>query len=135
MKKSIAVSILLGALALLPLSSWAQRAHPTQAFMREKLTYAQGILEGITLAKFNLVLTNATPLRNMNQTNAFVIVGNLEYRQRTTNFFTAVDALIAAAKARDLNGSTEAYLHVAKACVECHETFRREQFVQSQLKK
>src|SRR4030095_6088708 len=71
---------------------------PTQAAMRLKLTYAQGVLEGITLEQFDLIITNASKLRDMSQTNAFVLLVNRDYQTCRTNFQVTVDALTLAAK-------------------------------------
>lgn len=106
---------------------------PTQVFMRQKLTYAQGVLEGITLEKFDLVLTNATKLRDMSLTNAFVLLGNQDYQAYKTNFQTSVDALATAAKEQNNQKATEAYAKMTQSCFDCHKTFRREQFVKRQL--
>ena len=100
----------------------------TQPFMRQKLTYAQGILEGITLEKFDLVLTNAAPLRDMSQTNAFLLLRNPDYLKRITAFQATVDGLTIAAKNKDLDGATKAYVRMTEGCVDCHKLFRREQF-------
>jgi hypothetical protein len=106
---------------------------PTQMFMRQKLTYAQGVLEGITLEKYDLVATNAAKLRDMSQTNSFVLLRNPEYLNYKTNFQASVDALSVAARAQDNQKATEAYMKMAQSCVDCHKTFRREQFVRAQL--
>jgi hypothetical protein len=104
---------------------------PTQAAMRLKLTYAQGVLEGITLEKFDLIITNAAKLRDMSQTNAFVLLANQEYLTYRTNFQASVDALTAAAKEQDSQKAAEAYMKMAQSCFECHKTFRREQFIKA----
>jgi hypothetical protein len=106
---------------------------PTQAAMRLKLTYAQGVLEGITLEKFDLIITNAAKLRDMSQTNAFVLVGNRDYQTCKTNFQASVDELTLAAKEQNRDKATEAYMKMAQSCFDCHKTFRREQFVRGQL--
>ena len=101
--------------------------------MRQKLIYAQGVLEGLTLEKFDLVVTNAAKLRDMSQTNAFVLLGNLEYQMYKTNFQASVDALSAAAKQQDHQKATEVYVKMTQSCFDCHKTFRREQFVKDRL--
>jgi hypothetical protein len=106
---------------------------PTQASMRLKLSYAQGVLEGLTLEKFELVITNAAKLRDMSQTNAFVLVGNRDYQTCRTNFQASVDALTRAAKEQNSQKAIEAYMKMAQSCFDCHRTFRREQFVRGQL--
>jgi cytochrome c556 len=131
------VSSLVAAMTLMLVvnSVWAGTERPVQPFMREKLNYARSILEGITLDKLDLAITNAVLLRDMNKTNAFLRLGNQDYIRRANNFQTKVDALIAAAKANNLEGATDAYTGVARSCVECHKTFRREQFIKGQEQK
>src|SRR6266446_6243024 len=104
----------------------AQPRHPTREFMRQKLTYSQGVLEGITLEKYNLVVSNAAMLRKMNMTNAFVIVRNPKYLESIISFHSSVNDLIAAAVEKNLENTTEAYTKVARKCVACHQQFRRE---------
>src|SRR6266576_2901810 len=103
-----------------------------QGFMRQKLNYSQGVLEGLTLEKFDLVVTNAALLRDMNLTNVFSLTRNQDYLARSTNFIRSVDSLISAGKDQNLERATEAYTRVARSCIECHKLFRREQFLKSQ---
>ena len=110
-------------------SSGEQVQRRTQPFMRKKLIYASGILEGITLEKFDLVTTNAAALRDMSQTNAFLLLKNPTYLALSTNFQVNVDALTEAARAKNLPAATAAYQRMTESCVECHKTFRREQFM------
>src|SRR5215471_15834609 len=76
-----------------------KREHPTQPFMRQKLNYSQGILEGLTLEKYDLIVSNATLLRDMNLTNIFLRVRFPDFIQSISNFQSKVDGLISAAKA------------------------------------
>lgn len=101
----------------------------SQLFMRQKLTYSQGILEGLVLEKFDLVATNATLLRNMNLTNAFFVLGNPSYKTEIANFQSSVDNLSKNANNKELWPAYEAYNQVAQQCVHCHQQFRRDQFV------
>ena len=112
-------------------SGLAQKEHPTRAFMRQKLNYSQGILEGLTLEKYDLITSNATLLRNMNLTNAFLALGNHDYLTNVANFQGKVDGLIKAATEKKLENCTEAYSQVVSSCVTCHKEFRREQFLKS----
>jgi cytochrome c556 len=117
-------------------SLFAQNATParrsaTVDFMRQKLNYSQGMLEGIVLEKYDLVLTNAALLRSMNLTNAFVKVGNPDYRADIADFQKRVDRLINAAKEQKLKSATEAYSRIVDSCVACHKQFRREQHLRA----
>lgn len=110
------------------------KSDPGVPFMRAKLTYMQGILEGITTEKFELVVTNATLLRDMNLTNAFFKLKNQEYLKNVSQFQGRVDRMIKAGKEQNLANASECYSQIAGACVSCHRQFRRDQFVREQLK-
>ena len=90
-------TLLLLALTTLPLMASddsPQKERTTQEFMRRKLGYADGILQGLTLEKYDLVYTNAIKLRNMNMTNSFVKLGNPQYRELAIKFQKSVEALV-----------------------------------------
>jgi hypothetical protein len=112
-----------------PPGNGAETGNSTRDFMRQKLGYTQGVLEGITLEKYELIITNAALLRNMSQTNAFYVLKNAEYLQRITNFQSSVDALSEAARAGNQDRAAGAYSRVMQSCIECHKYFRRDQFV------
>jgi hypothetical protein len=107
-----------------------ERRLATQAFMRQKLVYSQGILEGITLEKFDLVSSNALRLRSMSVSNSWTQVGSPDYRQNLTNFQSDVDGLFKAAMDKNLNDATGAYVRVVHSCVECHRLVRLDQHLQ-----
>jgi uncharacterized Fe-S radical SAM superfamily protein PflX len=104
------------------------KERPTKAFMRQKLVYSQGILEGLTLEKYELVVTNATALRNMNLTNSFTKMADPYYAKCINDFQTRVDVVIKGAKGKLLEGTTEAYSKMVESCVACHKECRLEQF-------
>ena len=105
------------------------RPKTSNPFMRQKLDYASGVLEGVTLGKYELVITSATPLRDPSMTNTFLALGNPTYARAVTNFQTTVDGLVKAAKASDQARTTEGYTAMVRSCVQCHTQFRREQAV------
>jgi hypothetical protein len=125
------IGLVMVVLSLSQVGGLAQREHPTQPFMRLKLNYSQGILEGITLEKYDLIVSNATLLRNMSLTNAFLAMKSPDYLNNITHFQSRVDSLIKAAKEKSLENSTEAYSQVVSSCVACHKQFRREQFLKN----
>jgi hypothetical protein len=133
MNRKLASIVFISVLTMSVANAGEPLKKPNQLFMRQKLTFAQGVLEGITLEKFDLVITNAAKLRDMSQTNAFVLLGNLDYQTCRTNFQTSVDALTAAAKEQNHQKTIEAYMKMTQSCFDCHKTFRREQFVKAHL--
>ena len=140
MKNHKLITALVAALLLGGGSSWAQSSQPKERpmrdFMQQKLDYASGVLEGITLERYHRVITNAVQLRNMTLTNVTLALAmNVNYQAQVTNFQASVDEVITAARANDLEKTTEAYMKMTRSCVECHKWFRRDQFVRSQLQR
>lgn len=121
-------------ISLLSAAVWLTPVHAeesTRVAMRAKLDYTRGALEGLTMAKFDLVTTNALQLRMHDYTNAFYFLGNPDYAARYTNYVRSVDRLLEAAKAENLERATLAYGEMTRECVACHKTFRRDQFLKS----
>ena len=105
----------------------AQRRAQSQAFMKMKLAFASGALEGLTLEKFDLVSKNAVRMRDMTMSNQWWIMKQPDYLRSTTNFQNSAAALYMAAVDKNLEASTEAYVGVMRSCVECHRLVRVEQ--------
>ena len=99
----------------------------TEVFMRTKLIYSQGILEGLALERFDMVSKNALKLRGMAQSNMWFSSRQPDYMVKTTNYYRCVDALYLSAVDRNLDAATEAYVNVARSCVDCHRLVRLEQ--------
>ena len=123
---------------LLVLAGWIFTGHRTfsadsprraenRVFMRQKLAWSQGVLEGLTLEQFNLVSKNALLMRDMTQSNGWFAVKHQDYMTLTTNYYKSVDKLYLAAVDKNLNAATEAYTAVVKNCVECHRLVRLDQ--------
>jgi len=98
-----------------------------RAFMRQKLVYSQGVMEGLALEKFDLISKNALLMKNMTQTNIWLSVKQADYMQHTQKFQRNLDALFSAANDKNLDASTRAYLSVTRDCVACHRHLRLEQ--------
>ena len=113
-------------LSLFAAETGSRRAS-SQAFMRQKLTWSQGILEGLTLEKFDVVSKNAIRMRDMTQSNQWFTMRQPDYLAHTTNYQKSVEALYMAAVDKKLDEATEAYIKVARNCVECHRLARLEQ--------
>lgn len=125
----LALSVLLaaGLAAQLVPNSEARRPTNTQTAMWQKLALSQGVLEGLTLERFDLVSRNAIALRNMSHSNFWHITRQADYLTKTTNFQRSVDALYLAAVDKNLDRATEAYAQVARQCVDCHRLVRTQQ--------
>lgn len=93
-------------------------------FMRKKLAHSQSILEGLTVDNLEQVATHAQQISLLSQAAAWQVLQTPEYSQRSTEFRRAADALTEAARKRNLDGATLAYLDVTTKCVSCHKYVR-----------
>ena len=57
--------VIVAVLAFGPVAERGWAGSETREAMPQKLTFAQGILEGLTFEKFDLVFTNAARLREL----------------------------------------------------------------------
>jgi len=115
------------ALSFVVLAAPYEKRTVSRGYMRQKLAYSQGILEGLTLEKFDLVTKNAIRIRGMNLTNYWYWQTNRAYMGYITNYQQSIDRLLNASTDKDLDKSTRAYQAVVQSCVECHRHFRTEQ--------
>lgn len=105
-----------------------RKARPeTKAFMRVKLAWSDGVLEGLTLEKFDQVSRNALRLRDLTHSNLWYSMRQPDYLRQTTNFQQAAEAVYMAAVDKKLDLATDAYARMTRSCIECHRLVRVEQ--------
>lgn len=92
--------------------------------MRDKLELTQGILEGLAVENFDLILSRSQRLSAMSQEVGWKVFENPDYEQQSIAFRRNVDALTKAAKNKNLDGATLAYVRATMSCVECHKYVR-----------
>jgi hypothetical protein len=104
---------------------------PAQAnraeFMRLKLDYAKGLLEGLTMERMDDIAKNARLLKEMSAAAQWEVptVPSAEYNTLTGEFQRIADELGRQAKAKNLDGATLAYVRLTVNCVECHKVVRK----------
>jgi hypothetical protein len=125
--KFLTAAVTVGAVLGIAAADLKPRRPATQAFMRNKLVYSQSILEGMALEKYDLVSKNAIRLRDMTTSNLWFTARQPDYLLQTTNYQKSVDALYMAAVDKNLERVTEAYVTVARSCVDCHRLVRLDQ--------
>jgi hypothetical protein len=125
MKTKILIAGIIGmvALSFVVLAAPYEKRSVSRGYMRQKLAYSQGILEGLTLEKFDLVTKNAIRIRGMNLTNVWYWQKNPDYMGYLKNYQRNIDRLLNASTDKDLDKSTGAYQTVIQSCVECHRHF------------
>jgi hypothetical protein len=126
-KYILALSMALVALVLAAGQAAAQELTPMQAFMRQKLTYSQNIIEGLSLERQEMVLTNAAKLMYMTKSNAWMVLSVPGYLEQTRKFQDDVIVLGNEARTGSNSGMLKAYAKVTGSCIECHQTYRHAQ--------
>ena len=97
----------------------------TSTFMRMKLEPTKGVLEGIALADYAMITKNAGLIRNMLLDEGWMVKQTEDYRRQSEEFRKVVEQLRDAAKNKNLDGATLAYLQLTIRCVQCHQSLRK----------
>ena len=104
--------------------SQSKRNRATKEFMREKLELSQRVLEGIATEDYDLVIAKGVRLSAMTKEVDWRFFENPEYDQQSLTFRRQVDALVKAAKDKNVDAATLAYVRITMSCVDCHKMVR-----------
>jgi cytochrome c556 len=118
----IVVSVL--ALGLAAVVAQSKRSRAAKEFMRDKLELTQKVLEGVATEDWDLVVAKGTKLSAMTQEADWRVFENPNYEQQSLMFRQHVDSLVKAAKKKDLDAATLAYVRMTISCVDCHKAVR-----------
>ena len=124
MKAAGMVLFLVLAVGLMVSSAQNKKSRAMKEFMRDKLELAQGILEGLSVENYDLITSRAQRLSAMSQQADWKVFENPDYEQQSFAFRRNVDSLTKAAKNKNLDGATLAYVRVTMSCIECHKYVR-----------
>ncbi len=103
-------------------------AEKRSQFMRLKLEYSKGIVEGLALENYDLILKNSQALKRLSMAAEWEVptIPDVEnYIPYTVEFQRATDQLSQEARDKDIDGATLAYMKVTMTCVSCHKYVRR----------
>jgi len=117
----LAILLLAGIGGLLAQS---KRQRAVKEFMRDKLELSQKVLEGLATEDYDLIIAKAMKLSAMTQEADWRAFENPDYEQHSASFRRQVDALAKAARNKNLDGATLAYVRMTMSCVDCHKFVR-----------
>ena len=120
----VAAAALLAAVFTVSIAQTPRGGPSTKEFMRDKLALSQKVLEGLTLEDFQLIITKSERLSAMSQEATWQVFQNPDYERFSQDFRRNADALTKAARNKNLDGATLAYVKVTMSCVECHKFVR-----------
>ena len=126
MRKSILIpSVSLVIVTFITAFSASQQANLQPALMRQKLHYAQAVLEALVSEDFEAIEDHALWLLQLSEASAWNGMNSPEYAAHNSAFRHAVDSLKEGAHEKTLDGTALAYVELTLVCVQCHKDVRR----------
>ena len=123
MRKGVIIAIALG-MSMLPMGRLGRSQEKVKTFMRVKLDHSQRVLEGLATENYDEIANNAERLTLLSQEVDWNVIQTAEYTRLSAEFRRATQDLAKAAKAKNLDGATLAYVTVTLNCVQCHKHVR-----------
>lgn len=115
------MSLLIG----IPLAvAQSKRNQAAKEFMREKMSLSQRALEGVVTEDYELIISKGTRLSAMSKEADWRVFENPDYDQQSVLFRRQVDAMVKAARDKNLDAATLAYVRMTMSCVDCHKLVR-----------
>lgn len=93
-------------------------------FMRAKLAHSQNVLEGLTTEDYDLIEKGAQELALASLDSNWQVLQTEDYARQSAEFRRSCGTLRDAAKAKNLDGATLAWMDVTLKCVQCHKYVR-----------
>jgi cytochrome c556 len=126
----LALTVVVGVTAVVPTAA-GQDAQPTinqaklSAFMQAKLEHAQKTLEGLAKEDFELVAKHSQAISILCEDELWAVLKTPEYHQRSKEFQRSVNDITDAARKKNLDAATLAYVDSMMKCVTCHKYVRQ----------
>jgi hypothetical protein len=93
-------------------------------FMRAKLVHSQKILEALALEDFAQLAKHSQDLKLLSQESNWNVLQTEQYLRHSDDFRRRADALTDAAKKKNLDGASLAFVELTLNCVQCHKHVR-----------
>jgi cytochrome c556 len=95
------------------------------AFMKAKLEHSQKTLEGLAKADYDLVVKHSQAISLLCEDELWAVLKTPEYHERSKEFQRSINAITDAARRRNLEAATLAYVDATMKCVTCHKYVRQ----------
>jgi hypothetical protein len=113
------------------ISVWAAEGEDEAAkaslWMKNKLSYSEGMLAGLASADFDAIGKNARSMKALGHMEKWVRGNTPAYRSQLQIFQNADERLIRMADQKNLDGAALAYVQLTLSCVNCHKVVRDSQ--------
>ena len=117
--------LITGAILLGAPASTASADDRLSAFMKAKLGHSGKILEALTREDFELLGKNSQAMSLLCEDETWMVLQTPEYRERSNEFRRSVNAITEAARHKNLDAATLAYVDATLKCVACHKYVRQ----------
>ena len=121
---SVAVALVIVGGGVFVTLGQSKRGRAAKEFMRDKLELSQRVLEGLAVEDFDLIMAKGARLSAMSKEADWRVFENPDYEQQSILFRRHVDSLVRAARDKNLDAATLAYVRVTMSCVDCHKLVR-----------
>jgi hypothetical protein len=118
-------SLALAGIVVMSVTAGGSQGPELSAVMREKLSHAQKILEGVVTSDWVTLEMQSRQLEELTNDPRWMVLKYPEYARHSAAFVRAVQTLHTAAAQRDLEKTPKAYVNVTLQCVECHRYLAR----------
>ncbi len=127
--RMVAMSLAMVGLSASLWIAWAEdkseQAQREKTFMRAKLIHTQKALEGLLTEDFDTIIQHSQKMSLLTRALSWQTLETTEYTQRSTAFRRSVDTLTQAAKKKNLDRASLAYLEMTIQCFQCHQYVRK----------
>ena len=97
-----------------------------QALMRDKLTHAQSVLDGIVTEDYEKIIEHADMMRDISRAASWQAIETHEYEDLSNRFQRTTTKLKQAAEQQNHDAVTLQYLQLTMGCIECHQYIREQ---------
>lgn len=118
----VALGVLLG---LMTAASPAVAQDALSAFMKAKLDHSQKTLEGLAKGDFDLIAKHSQAISLLCEDELWAVLKTPEYHERSKEFKRSIDSITEAARKKNLEAATLAYVDATLKCVSCHKYVRQ----------
>jgi len=118
-------ALALAGIVVMSVTAGGSQGPELNAVMREKLSLAQKILEGVVTSDWVTLEMQSRQLEQLTNDPRWMVLKYPEYARHSAAFVRAVQTLHTSAAQRDLEKTPKAYVNVTLQCVECHRYLAR----------
>jgi cytochrome c556 len=94
-------------------------------FMKAKLEHSQKTLEGLAKGDYELVAKHSQAISLLCEDELWAVLKTPEYSERSKEFQRSINAITDAARKKNLEAATLAYVDATMKCVSCHKYVRQ----------